>query len=293
MYGFLLGREDGDTVCYVGATVDANLRLEYLQALEPDGGVEHRSWGDVPQQLRRCFADGYVYRGEEVVILEDVPAALETSLGLSLEAVYGVGKVYGGVSALRQTPVVRDCLTLLRLHDAGRCVECGLSGHRAGAPACGVDSMSENALPFLAQRAERRREALEKKLQECQTALEAATPLKLALPISSRPRPSSDKTTSQATTRQPGSSSSGKTTINQAAPEPPPETPAQRWRKYLKAFGYKEQDETEWIGLAAALKELKREGYAVDPLQAKRHARAREKFAALEHSGRPRAAGRR
>ena len=39
----------------------------------------------------------------------------------------------------------------------------------------------------------------------------------------------------------------------------------------MKAFGYKEQDETEWIGLAAALKELKREGYAVDPLQAKRH----------------------
>jgi hypothetical protein len=140
---------------------------QYLPALRAptDGGGPDRDsvrWGKTPKHLRAAWEQGYYYRGSPLLTMTNVPTSMENAAAFALEAALGLGRAHGGVLALSQTnQAVADCCEVIRLHDRGACVGCGLkSGHFAGDQACTEATLEVHKLPLHSQRNKRKLVAL-------------------------------------------------------------------------------------------------------------------------------------
>jgi hypothetical protein len=163
LYGLLLENERGQRAAYVGLDQEGSRPDSYLPSLAPGVGPTAReAWGSAPGRLRYLWQQGFCHRGAPVLVLRDLPPGAETAAAFALEEALGVGRGIGGILALDpRVDSVHDASALLRLHDRGLCVTCGLGGHLAGARACRAEGLAERELPLLAQRAKRRLCAVE------------------------------------------------------------------------------------------------------------------------------------
>jgi hypothetical protein len=132
VYGFVLENSTKERRYCVGLECRDGRVDSYLSALQAPwrGGGQKRNvdaWSKAPSRAKQFWAQNFFYAGERVVVLRDAPVSLETAASLEV-VLSGTSRehVCGGLLALDQTKAhVKDALSMLLWHDAGKCVCCG------------------------------------------------------------------------------------------------------------------------------------------------------------------------